>query len=58
MSAVTQISAIENATAMWEYDPTLPDNRVLGGSLDAIAILRTLALKVCCSVFELHSLRR
>lgn len=46
MSGITKIAAIETAQAIWEYDPTLPDNRVLGGSLDAIAAIRTLAVKV------------
>ena len=42
MGHITKIAAVENATAIWEYDPTLEDNRVLGGSLD----IRTLAIKV------------
>jgi hypothetical protein len=46
MSHITKIAAAENATAIWEYDPTRPDNRVLGGSLDVIAAIRTLAIKV------------
>ena len=33
-------------TAIWEYDPTQPDNHVLGGSLDVIAAIWTLAIKV------------
>jgi hypothetical protein len=40
------MAAIENATAIWEYDPTLPSNSVLGGFLDIIAAIRTLAIKV------------
>jgi len=54
MSCVTQIAAIENATAIWEYDPSLPGNRILGGSLDVIAAIRTIAVKV--SVFLHHYL--
>jgi hypothetical protein len=46
MSHITKIAAVENATAIWEYDPTRNDNRVLGGSLDVIAAIRTLAIKV------------
>jgi hypothetical protein len=46
MSQITKIAAVENATAIWEYDPTRLDNRVLGGSLDVIAAIRTLAIKV------------
>jgi hypothetical protein len=49
MSHITKIAAIENATAIWEYDPSWQDNRVLGGSLDIIAAVRTLAIKVNCN---------
>ena len=47
MSHITKIGAIENQTAIWEYDPDLPDNRVLGGSLDVIAAVGTISIKVC-----------
>ena len=46
MAQITKLAAVENATAIWEYDPTKADNRVLGGSLDVIAAIRTLAIKV------------
>ena len=46
MGHIMKIVAVENATAIWEYDPTREDNRVLGGSLDVIAAIRTLAIKV------------
>ena len=46
MKHITKIAAVETATAIWEYDPTLTDNRVLGGSLDVVAAIRTLAIKV------------
>jgi hypothetical protein len=46
MSHITKIAAVENATAIWEYDPNLPDNRMLGGNLDVIAAVRTIAIKV------------
>jgi hypothetical protein len=45
MSHVTKIAAIENSAAIWEYDPSLPGNRVLNGSLDVISAIRTLAIK-------------
>ena len=38
MGHITKIAAVENATAIWEYDPTREDNRVLGGSLDFISL--------------------
>ena len=46
MQNITKIAAVENATAIWEYDLTRPDNHVLGGSLDVIAAIHTLAIKV------------
>lgn len=49
MARITKIAAVENATAIWEYDPMQDDNRVLGGSLDVIAAIRTLAIKVSIS---------
>ena len=49
MGHITRIAAVENATAIWEYNPELPGNRVLGGSLDVIGSIRTIAIKV--SVF-------
>jgi hypothetical protein len=57
MSQITKIAAVENATAIWEYDPTRPDNRVLGGSLDVITAIRTLAIKVSgVKILSLQSL--
>lgn len=47
MSHITKIAVIENSNAIWEYDPELVGNRVLGGSLDVVAAIRTLAVKVC-----------
>ena len=46
MDHVTKITAVEMTTTIWEYDPSLPDNRVLNGSLDVIVAIRTLAIKV------------
>src|SRR6266849_3051575 len=46
MGHITKIAAVENTTAIWEYDPDLYDNCVLGGSLDVIAAVRTIAIKV------------
>jgi hypothetical protein len=46
MSHITKLAAVETATAIWEYDPSLPGNRVLGGALDVISAIRTLAIKV------------
>jgi hypothetical protein len=46
MGHITKIAAVETSTAIWEFDPSLADNRVLGGSLDVIAAIRTLTIKV------------
>ena len=46
MSHITKIAAVENSTAIWEYDPTHPNNCVLGGSLDVIAAICMLTIKV------------
>jgi len=46
MRHITNIAAVENKTAIWEFDPALPRNRIANGGLDVIATLRTLAIKV------------
>jgi len=57
MSIVTKTAHIETTTAIWEFDPTLPQNWVLGNSLDVIVVIRTLAIKIqasgqCITYFE------
>jgi hypothetical protein len=47
MSHLTRISVLETTSAIWEYDPNLVDNCVLGGSLEVIASIRMIAIKVC-----------
>lgn len=49
MSVVTKIAHVETTTAIWEFDPTLSQNRVLGDSLDVVAAIRTLAIKIQAS---------
>ncbi|KAF5374133.1 hypothetical protein D9615_008888 [Tricholomella constricta] len=46
MSHITKIAAVETTSAIWDYDPSDSDNTVLGGSLDVIAAIRTLAIKI------------
>jgi hypothetical protein len=46
MAHITKIAAVETTTAIWDYNPSLDDHQVLGGSLNVIAIIRTLAIKV------------
>jgi hypothetical protein len=54
MAQITKLAAVANATAIWEYDPEREDNRVLEGSLDVIAAIRTLAIKVSKSHLEFY----
>jgi hypothetical protein len=56
MSHITKIAAIESSNAIWEYDPSLPGNRVLSGSLDVISAIQTLAIKVSHPLMHFHSL--
>ena len=46
MSSITKIAAIKNVQAIWEFDLTLDGNHVLGGLLDMIAAIWTIAIKV------------
>ena len=46
MSHITKIAAVETMTAIWENDPQLSANHVLGRSLDVITMVHTLAIKV------------
>ncbi|KAF8231985.1 hypothetical protein L208DRAFT_1124835, partial [Tricholoma matsutake] len=46
MAHITKIMAMETATAIWEYDPDIPANCGFGGSLDVIATICTLAIKI------------
>jgi hypothetical protein len=52
MGHITKIAVIKNTNVIWEYDLSLPDNHILGGSLDVIAVIRTLAVKVCTSTIK------
>ena len=46
MGHIMKIAVVKNVMAIWEYDPSREDNYVLGGLLDMIAAIRTLAIKV------------
>ena len=57
MGIITKLAHVETTTAIWEFDPTLSQNRVLGNSIDAVAVIRTLAIKIqasgqCIAYFE------
>ena len=49
MSIITRIAHVETTTAIWEFDPSLPENKVLGNSLDVITVIRTLVIKIQAS---------
>ena len=51
MAHITKIAAMEMTSAIWKYDPSLPDNHMLNGSLDVIAVIHTLVIKVCFVLF-------
>lgn len=55
MSVISRIAAVETTTTIWEFDPLLPNNRVLGGSLDVVAAVRTIAIKVHLTFFYCYS---
>ena len=42
-------TAICNAATIWDYDSTLPDNHIFNDSLDVVATIRTLAVKIQAS---------
>ena len=46
MGHITKIAVVKNLNAIWEYDPELDGNHVLGGALDVVVVLRTLVIKV------------
>jgi len=47
MGHITKIAIIENTNMIWEYDPELLNNYILGGSLDIVVAIQTLTIKVC-----------
>ena len=50
MASITKITNVETTTVIWEFDPTLPNNCILSNSLNVVATICTLAIKVCtCS---------
>jgi len=55
MTHITKIVIVENTTAIWEYDSSL-DNCILDGSLDVIAAIQTLTIKVSICMSHIASL--
>ncbi|KIM52671.1 hypothetical protein SCLCIDRAFT_68957, partial [Scleroderma citrinum Foug A] len=57
MSVITHIASMETTSAIWEFDPSLPRNRILNDSLDVISAVWMLAIKIqasgqCIAYFE------
>ncbi|KIM57745.1 hypothetical protein SCLCIDRAFT_28596 [Scleroderma citrinum Foug A] len=49
MSTITWITHVETTTAIWEFVPSLSENQVLGDSLDIVAAIQTLVIKIQAS---------
>ncbi|KAG6913396.1 hypothetical protein DXG01_007109 [Tephrocybe rancida] len=49
MSHITKIGNVETVTAIWEFNPSLPNNCVLGGSLNVVSTIHTLTIKTQAS---------
>ena len=49
MSVVTKLAHVKTTTTIWEFDPTLSQNRVLDNTIDVVAVIRTLAIKIQAS---------
>ena len=57
MSTITRITHVETTTTIWEFNPSLSENWVLGDSLNIVAAIRTLVIKIqasgqCIAYFE------
>ncbi|KAG2156748.1 uncharacterized protein EDB93DRAFT_1101185 [Suillus bovinus] len=46
MSSIIKIINVVTTMAIWEFDPMLPNNHVLGDLLDVVAVVQTLSIKV------------
>ena len=44
-----KIAHVKTMMAIWEFDLTPPQNQVFGDSLDVVAAIRTLAIKIQAS---------
>jgi hypothetical protein len=51
MDHITKITAVETTTAIWEYDPSLPNNHILNGSLNVVTAAQMLMIKVLRQLF-------
>jgi hypothetical protein len=55
MDHVTKRAIAESSMAIWEYDPSLDENKVAGGRPDALSVLRTVNVKVCAPLIPSHT---
>lgn len=46
MNVITRIATVETTIAIWEYNLTLTNNHIMDNSLDVIAAMHTLAIKI------------
>ena len=49
MNVVMKITHVETTVAIWEFNPTLTQNQVLGSALDIVAVVQVLAIKIQAS---------
>ena len=55
MRHIMKIAIIENTNTIWEYDFNLIDNCVLKGSVDVVAAIQMLVIKVHKSAIKMDS---
>ena len=58
MAEITQIDHIATTAAIWEFDPTLPMNHVMNNSLDVVAAIHTLTIKIQASGQQIAYFKR
>ena len=46
MAHITKVAMIETSMVIWEFDPSLPNNHLHGNSLDIIAAIMMVAIKI------------
>ena len=49
MNIGTKIAHVETTTTIWEFDPTLSQNQVLGNALNVVAVIQMLIIKIQAS---------
>ena len=49
MNTITKIAHVEITIAIWEFDPILSQNQVLGNALNIVAVIQMLVIKIQAS---------